>query len=45
MDQKEIFQPFQQSEAGLKKGGTAGMAITRLVELLGGEVKLESALG
>jgi len=46
-DQKEIFQPFQQSEAGLKKGGTGlGLAITRRqVELLGGEVKLESTLG
>src|SRR4029079_17675260 len=47
MDQKEIFQPFQQSEAGLKKGGTGlGLAITRRqVELMGGEVRLESALG
>jgi signal transduction histidine kinase/CheY-like chemotaxis protein len=46
-DQKEIFQPFQQSEAGLKKGGTGlGLAITRRqVELMGGEVKLESTLG
>src|SRR6185436_9278911 len=46
-DQKEIFQPFQQSEAGLKKGGTGlGLAITRRqVELMDGEVKLESTLG
>ncbi|MHB8520022.1 MAG: LamG-like jellyroll fold domain-containing protein [Limisphaerales bacterium] len=46
-DQKEIFQPFQQSAAGLKKGGTGlGLAITRRqVELMGGEVKLESTLG
>jgi CheY-like chemotaxis protein len=46
-DQKEIFQPFQQSEAGLKKGGTGlGLAITRRqVELLGGEVRLESTPG
>jgi signal transduction histidine kinase/ligand-binding sensor domain-containing protein/DNA-binding NarL/FixJ family response regulator len=46
-DQTEIFQPFQQSEAGLKKGGTGlGLAITRRqVELMGGEVKLESTLG
>jgi CheY-like chemotaxis protein len=46
-DQNEIFQPFQQSEAGLKKGGTGlGLAITRRqVELMGGEVKLESTLG
>ena len=46
-EQKEIFQPFQQSEAGLKKGGTGlGLAITRRqVELMGGEVKLESTLG
>ena len=46
-DQKEIFQPFQQSEAGLKKGGTGlGLAISRRqVELMGGDVKLESTLG
>jgi CheY-like chemotaxis protein len=46
-DQKEIFQPFQQSAAGLRKGGTGlGLAITRRqVELMGGEVKLESTLG
>jgi signal transduction histidine kinase/ligand-binding sensor domain-containing protein/CheY-like chemotaxis protein len=47
VDQKEIFQPFQQSDAGLKKGGTGlGLAITRRqVRLMGGEVKLESTLG
>jgi len=47
VDQKQVFQPFQQSQAGLKKGGTGlGLAITRRqVELLGGEVKLESTLG
>jgi CheY-like chemotaxis protein len=46
-DQKEVFQPFQQSEAGLKKGGTGlGLAITRRqVELMGGQVKLESTFG
>jgi CheY-like chemotaxis protein len=46
-DQKEIFQPFQQSEAGVKKGGTGlGLAITRRqVELMGGEVRLESTVG
>jgi len=46
-DQNEIFQPFQQSEAGFKKGGTGlGLAITRRqVELMGGEVKLESTPG
>jgi CheY-like chemotaxis protein len=46
-DQKEIFQPFQQSEAGLKKGGTGlGLAITRRqLELMGGQVNLESTLG
>jgi len=45
--QKEIFQPFQQFEAGLKKGGTGlGLAITRRqVELMGGELKLESTPG
>src|SRR5262249_10990010 len=46
-DQQEIFEPFQQLAAGLKKGGTGlGLAITRRqVELMGGEVKLESTLG
>ncbi len=46
-EQKEIFQPFQQSDAGLKKGGTGlGLAISRRqVELMGGEVKLESTPG
>jgi CheY-like chemotaxis protein len=45
--QKEIFQPFQQSEAGLKKGGTGlGLAISRRqVELMGGKIKLESTPG
>ncbi|HAV64783.1 MAG TPA: hypothetical protein DCY13_20745, partial [Verrucomicrobiales bacterium] len=46
-DQAEIFQPFQQSQAGFKQGGTGlGLAITRRqVELMGGEVKLESTEG
>ncbi len=46
-EQAGIFQPFHQSEAGLKRGGTGlGLAITRRqVELMGGEVRLESALG
>lgn len=46
-EQQEIFQPFQQSAAGLKQGGTGlGLAITRRqVELMGGEVKLESTPG
>jgi PAS domain S-box-containing protein len=45
--QKDLFQPFQQSDAGFKKGGTGlGLAITRRqVELMGGEVKLESTPG
>jgi signal transduction histidine kinase/DNA-binding NarL/FixJ family response regulator len=45
--QKAIFQPFQQSEAGFKKGGTGlGLAITRRqVELMGGQVSLESTPG
>jgi CheY-like chemotaxis protein len=45
--QQEIFQPFQQSEAGVAQGGTGlGLAITRRqVELLGGKVQLESTLG
>jgi signal transduction histidine kinase/FixJ family two-component response regulator len=46
-EQKEIFQPFQQSAAGIKKGGTGlGLAITRRqVELMGGALKLESTIG
>jgi signal transduction histidine kinase/ligand-binding sensor domain-containing protein/CheY-like chemotaxis protein len=45
--QQEIFQPFQQSEAGVAQGGTGlGLAITRRqIELMGGEVNLESTLG
>ncbi len=46
-DQASIFQPFQQSQAGLDQGGTGlGLAITRRqVELMGGEIQLESNLG
>jgi len=46
-DQRQIFQPFEQSEAGFKKGGTGlGLAITRRqVELMGGAVNLESTPG
>ena len=46
-EQKGIFQPFQQSAAGLKKGGTGLRLVIsrRQVELMGGEIKLESTLG
>lgn len=46
-DQASIFQPFQQSQAGLEQGGTGlGLAITRRqVELMGGKVQLESTPG
>lgn len=45
-DLSNIFQPFEQSEAGKKYGGTGlGLSITKkLVELLGGTIKLESYL-
>ena len=43
--QATIFEPFQQGPAGLRVGGTGlGLAITkRLIELMGGELALESA--
>jgi len=43
--QAAIFEPFQQGPAGLRVGGTGlGLAITkRLIELMGGELALESA--
>lgn len=46
-DQSAIFQPFQQSSAGIAQGGTGlGLAISRRqVELMGGELALDSALG
>ena len=42
--QAAIFEPFQQEQAGLEKGGTGlGLAISkRLVEMLGGELRLDS---
>ena len=44
-----IFQPFEQADASIAKrfGGTGlGMSITKnLVELMGGEIHIESALG
>ncbi|MDA7867040.1 ATP-binding protein, partial [Verrucomicrobia bacterium] len=46
-DQRNIFQPFQQSQAGLEQGGTGlGLAISRRqVELMDGEIELESTEG
>ena len=46
-DRKELFQPFQQSLAGVKQGGTGlGLAISkRQLELMGAELKLESEAG
>ncbi len=45
--QKIVFDPFQQNEAGIKKGGTGlGLAISKKqVELMGGELSLESEVG
>ena len=46
-EQKRIFEPFQQAEAGEAKGGTGlGLAITkRHIELMGGTLNLESSQG
>ncbi len=45
--QMKIFEPFQQSEEGAKKGGTGlGLTISkRHIELMGGELSLESEVG
>jgi signal transduction histidine kinase/ligand-binding sensor domain-containing protein/ActR/RegA family two-component response regulator len=45
--QKALFQAFQQAGEGVRKGGTGlGLVISkRQVELMGGELKIESALG
>ncbi|MBI1923880.1 response regulator [Candidatus Poribacteria bacterium] len=46
-EQAKIFEPFTQTEAGLKKGGTGlGLTISqRYIELMGGELDLESEPG
>lgn len=43
----QLFQPFQQGEAGREKGGTGlGLAISRRqIELMGGRLVVESELG
>lgn len=43
----QLFQPFQQGEAGREKGGTGlGLAISRRqIELMGGSLEVESELG
>ena len=45
--QEKIFEPFQQSEEGAKKGGTGlGLTISqRYITLMGGELSLESEMG
>ena len=45
--QAKIFEPFQQSEEGAQKGGTGlGLTISkRQIELMGGELSLESEVG
>jgi signal transduction histidine kinase/DNA-binding NarL/FixJ family response regulator len=46
-EQVRLFEPFHQGQAGLHKGGTGlGLAIARrLVELMGGQLEVESAPG
>jgi signal transduction histidine kinase/CheY-like chemotaxis protein len=46
-EQEKLFQPFQQAEQGLSKGGTGlGLALTkRQVELMSGKLELESIPG
>ena len=46
-DQAKIFAPFHQGERSAQKGGTGlGLAISkRYIELMGGELELESELG
>ena len=46
-DQAKIFDPFHQGEQNVQKGGTGlGLAIAkRYIELMGGELGLESELG
>ena len=45
--QDAIFEPFAQDEAGIRKGGTGlGLSIARrLLELMGGELALDSEVG
>jgi len=45
--QAKIFEPFQQSEEGGRKGGTGlGLTISkRYIELMGGELSLQSEVG
>ena len=45
--QQAIFEPFQQAEAGMKKGGTGlGLAISQhLLELMKGRLELDSTVG
>jgi len=47
-DFEKIFQPFQQTDVGIKEGGGTGLGLAivrQLVELLGGNISVDSKVG
>ena len=47
-DFEKIFQPFQQTDVGIKQGGGTGLGLAivkQLVELLGGTISVDSKVG
>jgi len=47
-DFEKIFQPFQQTDVGIKEGGGTGLGLAivkQLVELLGGTISVDSKVG
>ena len=45
-DLERIFKPFEQLDQSFRRGTGLGLAITkRLIELMGGDIRVESALG